>query len=283
MMDCEEELPLLDLTPVANNLSYGERQRMRYASCLEKLLIITINVLHSSLWHPHLSEKYTIMKAHAWVNGCVRRHVQLLQQLARLREERREFTHLNSLIKEDKELLELKIKETELSLYDKRDKIRDAGQRLGQESAGILESDIRLLLSSHERYNKNYILYNNILDIIHKTLTDTDITEKLAYLCGTVNRSDAFQTSKFRSFEETMHKLLNDIANCDRTKQHISTQLTMAKSEDLDLAMQVGLEVDAARCGSKYETFLQSGQITSRGIYRDDQVTKPSSAAAAAV
>lgn len=283
-MDFEEELPLLDpetVASVANSLFYCEKQRVKYARCLDKVLIIAVNVLHSSLWHPHLSERYSVMKAHSWVNSCVRRHVQLLKQLACLKEERREFTHLNSLIQKDKDLLEIKIKDTERSLYEKRDKMRNSNRYTGQESVGILESDIRLLLSTYERYNKNYVLYNNILDIIHKTLADTDITEKLAYLCGTVNRADAFQTNNFRSFEETMHKLLNDIANCDKTKQHINTQLTLARSEDLDMAINVGMEADAARGMSQYENFLQSGEILpKRSHYQKDQsveVTNPSS------
>ncbi len=170
------------------------------------MISVAVNVVTSILWHPLLSERYKSVERQTAINGLLKRHVERLQQLLQLREEREDFANLDLLISGDKNVMEEKMEKIESHLAEKRSKFIELEKlRL---PICALKSDISLLLSNFARCNKNYILYNNILGTIHAILSDTDISEKMAHQCGTLKRAESIQSGSLGVAEETMHTLL---------------------------------------------------------------------------
>lgn len=255
----EEQEVCVDLERIMNTITHQKVTRCKNASILGKLMIMAINVLHSSLWHPELTTKHAVVQAMRRVDEALHHHTHLQHQLVRLKEERSEFATLKDLIGKDKEYLEEQMHDLTMDLCKRKEQYKEAQQlRLPTD---MFRSNVSLLLSTYDRYSKTYFLYNDMINVINKTLSDTDITEKMAHFCGTVNKVDAFQFNSFRCFEDTMQKMMRDIALCDETKEDIRTRLSLAGSPDFRLAVELGSEVEEAQAMSRADTFLQTGDI----------------------
>lgn len=263
----------IDMDRVINALVYQQNMRMRSAGFVGRLVVAAASIMQSSLWHPHATGKYTQINAMRKVNEAVRQCSLIRQRLARLRHERMEFHTLRQMILKDKKNMENHINIVTLDLYKKKAQHREATDV--SLPVDTVESDILLLLSTYDRYNKTYGLYNDMLNLINKTLADTDITEKVAHICGTVTRKDNMWSTSFQSFEDTLSNMMREIALCDKTKEDIRTRLTLAASPDSRLATELGAEVGEAQALSRAKRFIQTGEIPASALQVSSSAAKP--------
>ena len=65
----------------------------------------------------------------------------------------------------------------------------------------------------------------------------------------------------YTNFESTLYKLLGQVAECDRTKEYINSQLSIAKNSNLDVALSIGDDINKDHSHKAAENFLSSGII----------------------
>lgn len=252
--------PLVDLTVINQDNVNSDEYRIQRGSLIHRLILIAVQTLYGIFWHPCSSEVYENNRSKIFVNSQVRNHLNLLIQLMSLKQKRDGFSRTEYDIKLRKLSLQEEMSNIESTLYNYREEYKE--KKALQESVHRLKSEIYLSLSKYERCNKSYSLFNNVLDVIHKTLSQIVMTEELASLCGTVQISNIHQSNEYSTMEDTVRQLVSDIARYEQTKSQIECQLSMAKSRNVDMALHIGPDVDTTKTHIFAEKFINSGEIT---------------------
>ena len=237
----------------------------------KKMCLFAMNVTRGIYWHPHYNENTTNRKQD-WINECLRKQIEMLQQLAYLQKARLDFTKMQENILNDRKLLITDMECILTELQEKRQEFHHAHSK--NSPLEIIKSDIMLLLCNYERHKNLYILHNDILNLIDRTLTDTNVTQKIACLCGTVSRSDMLGQTRCNGFEDTMYQLIGHIAKCDETKSYINSQLSLAKSKNIDAALRIGPHVENHYMNSTVSQFLETGSIEEGKLQRENNDEK---------
>ena len=223
-----------------------------------KISYFIMHVIRGIYWHP-LNNQNTTIKKQEWINECLRKQLQMLQQLAYLQKARLDFTKMQDNVLHDRKLLAGDMQCILNELHEKRNEFQEA--KSNNNPVEIIKSDTVLLLCNYERHKNLYMLHNDILNLIDRTLTDTNVTQKIACLCGTVSRSDILGHTRYSGFEDTMYQLIGHIAQCDETKSYITSQLSLAKSKNIDTALRIGPHVENHYINSSISEFLETGNI----------------------
>ena len=221
-----------------------------------------LNVTRGIYWHPHGNQNITVRKQE-WANECLRKQIQMLQQIAYLQKARLDFTNMQDNVLNDRKILANDMDNILNELHEKRKEFNEA--KSNNDPVEIIKSDTVLLLCNYERHKKLYMLHNDILNLIDRTLTDTNVTQKIACLCGTVSRSDMLGHTRYSGFEDTMFQLIGHIAQCDQTKSYITSQLSLARSTNIDSALRIGPHVENHLINSSIQEFLKTGNIEEGG------------------
>lgn len=202
-----------------------------------------------------------VFRAKKWINTCLQNYVQLLKQLVNIRKARDDFSSMQVDIVQDKATLSQQMEEMHTKLIDLRHLYLEEQET--NSPLSTVYSDIFLLVSDYDRNKKLYTLYNDILALIHKTLVETERIEKLANLCGVINSSSFFSEPVMAnaSFEDTLYEFLGYVARCDRTKDYITSQLTLAKASNVDDAMKMGMRADTMHLQNLVEKFVETGTV----------------------
>lgn len=220
-----------------------------------RLFHFILRVFRSVFWHPH--DRGDQQKEDE--NRFLEKQIKIFQQLGYLERARADFNEMLEKVLLDKEKIQEKMEDRRQKLEDKRTDYFEAKEN--NLPVETILSDTMLLLSNFERYKKLYILQNDILNLIDRTLTDTDVTQKIASLCGTVSRTEYLGSSNYSGFEDTMYQLINHIAKCDETKSYITSQLSLATSNNIDTALRVGIHVEDTQAQSNVMQYLDSGKL----------------------
>lgn len=203
-----------------------------------------------------------IYRAKKWINSCLHNYLQILKQLINIKKAREDFVRIQTDVQADKEMLTEKMKHTQLHLVELRNFYMQCKSK--KEPTSTCYSDICLAISGYERCNDLYSLYNDILTLIDKTVVETERTEKLSNLCGVINSSSFFAEPMItnESFEETLFELLGYVAKCDRTKDYITSQLSIAKSANVDTALHTGIATENIQFRNAVEMFVEKGDFS---------------------
>jgi hypothetical protein len=255
----EDIAPLVDLTMINQGYTNHDEYRIQRGSLIQRIILTAVQILYGLFWHPCSSPVYQNNRSQKWVNGQVRNQVNFLDQLMSLKQKRDGFTRTQDDIKARKVNLEDEMSGTERKLFKYREEYKE--KQALQESVHRVKSEIYLSLSKYERCNKSYSLFNDVLDVIHKTLSEIAMTEQLANLCGTVQRTNAHHSNEYSSMENTVHQLVRDIARYEQTKSQIECQLSLAKSRNVEVALHIGSDVDVTKTHILAEKFINSGEI----------------------
>ena len=203
-----------------------------------------------------------VFRAKKWINTCLQNYVQLLKQLVNIRKARDDFKSMQMDIVQDKANLSKQMEEIHTKLIDLRQLY--LADKTDNSPMSTVYSDIFLLVSDYDRNKNLYTLYNDILALVHKTLVETERIEKLANLCGVINSSSFFSEPVMAnaSFEDTLYEFLGYVARCDRTKDYITSQLTLAKATNVDDAMKMGMRADTMHLQNLVEKFVETGHVS---------------------
>lgn len=204
---------------------------------------------------------YRVYKAKKWINKCLQNYLELVKQLVNVKKARDDFTRIQTDVEADKDILLEKMKSIQKKLTELRNSYIHTKTKKGPVST--FHSDISLALANYERCNNLYILYNDILSIIDKTIVETERIEKLSSLCGVINNSSFIRETLVtnESFEDTLFELLGYVAKCDKTKDYITGQLSLAKSENVDMALQMGTTPENIYLKNVVDCFMESGDF----------------------
>lgn len=248
--------------------SIGQQLEMRDAlfisrsSLMIRLVHQVADAVHFIFGFPLDSNFKRVYRAKKWINSCLQNYAQLLKQLVNIRKARDDFTRMRTDVLQDKDNLATKMKEIHKALVE----MRSIYLSLQSEKlpTTTFQSDITLVVSDYERYSSLYSLYNDILSLINKTLVETERIEKLANLCGAINNSSFFSEPVMAndSLEDTLFELLGYVARCDRTKDYITSQLSIAKSTNVDDAIKMGTTSESLHLQNVVEGFVESGDIS---------------------
>jgi len=218
------------------------------------------NISESLFWDPELHERQNDLLLTKQEIRDEEDHLSFLQHLDTLREKKDCFIQLESDILLDKSILEKEIEGITHDLTKLRNLFLTKVEIKG--SLHCTKSDVSLLLTKYERCFSSYSLFNDILDLIHKTLISVDSTEKFANLCGKVTVAGPFHSSGFVSTSGTLQNLVEDLAKYDATKMTIESQLSLARCKNVDLSLTLGSSIDNLTCNSITNAFLESGEIS---------------------
>lgn len=258
-LDDDDQSHLIDMKMINQSFINQDEYRIENGGFMQRLILMAVHILYGLFWHPCSSNLYQNNRSQKWINSQVKNKVQFLDHLVSLKQKRDGFSKTQDDIKIRKLALENEMGVIERTLFKYRDEYKE--KRALQESVHRLKSEICLSLSQYERCNKSYSLFNNVLDVIHKTLSEISMTEQLANLCGTVRQASS-NSCEYSSMEDTLHKLVKDIARYEQTKSQIEGQLSLAKSRNVDMALHIGSDIDVSKTQMLAETFLQSGEIS---------------------
>jgi hypothetical protein len=202
-----------------------------------------------------------VFKAKTWINKCLQNYLELIKQLVNVKKARDDFTRIQTDVEADKDILLEKMKFIQNKLTELRN--RYIHTKTKKEPTSTFHSDISLALANYERCNNLYILYNDMLSIIDKTIVETERIEKLSSLCGVINNSSFIRETLVtnESFEDTLFELLGYVAKCDKTKDYITGQLSLAKSENVDMALQMGTSPENIYLNNVVDCFMESGDF----------------------
>lgn len=248
-----------DVALISDSFECREKSRMTGAPWYKRLVYFVASLTRQVLWHPRNCDAYHKLQALKWIRTYLTHCLSLVQQIANLRHARTEFERMKVDLMHDRSLLKEDMESTKSQLgalhcdYHKN-------TQMG-EPTYTLASDANLLLGDFQRYRDLYRLYNDIINLVSKTLVDTNRIEKLAFLCGTVRKSDVFVSDGYKCFEETLYQLLGQVAECDKTKEYINGQLSIAKNSNLDAALSAGIQTERDNDERIMENFLNSGKI----------------------
>ena len=248
-----------DISLISDSFECKEKFRMVGAPWYARVAHFIASVTRQMLWHPRDCTAYRKLDALKWIHTYLSHCLRLVQQIANLRHARTEFERMKTDLVQDRTLLKKDIEATESQLRRLHDDFRSSMER--GEPTYTISSDANLLLGDFHRYSDLYNLYNDIINLIGKTLTDSSRIEKLAFLCGTVRKSDVFANEGYKCFEETLYRLLGQVAECDRTKEYINSQLSVAKNTNLDAVLSFGIQAGRERNEGITEAFLRTGKI----------------------
>jgi hypothetical protein len=232
---------------------------MTGAPWYKRLIYFVASLTRQMLWHPRNCDAYHKLEALKWIRTYLTHCLSLVQQIANLRHARTEFERMKADLMQDRSLLKEEMDTTKSQLCTLHCEFQKCSQ-VG-EPTYTLASDANLLLGDFQRYRDLYRLYNDIINLISKTLVDTNRIEKLAFLCGTVRKSDVFANDGYKCFEETLYQLLGQVAECDKTKEYINGQLSIAKNSNLDAAFSAGIQTERDNEERIVKEFLASGKI----------------------
>ena len=248
-----------DISLISDSFECKDKFRMSGAPWYIKLLYFIATITRQTLWCPSSCDKQYKLNALKWVRTYLTHCLRLVQQIANLRHARTDFQRIKSDMLQDRSNLKTDIESTKVQLYEIYEEFKKLKPNYNPTST--ISSDVSLLLGDLKRQQELYLLYNDILSLINKTLADTNRIEKLAFLCGTVRKSDIFISEAYTNFESTLYKLLGQVAECDRTKEYINSQLSIAKNSNLDVALSVGDEISKDQSHQVAKNFLSSGII----------------------
>ena len=268
----DDSIPLVDLSLNNSDIEHSDLERMHSkGNLLQRLILHAVQSMKGLFWDPYSCEAYINIRSLRDMKRQMRDHLNFLQYFISLNQKREDFSKTEEDVIRDKAMLQEEMDGYERTLLDLGEHYKE--KRAMQENVFRLQSDIKLTLSKYERCNNCYSLFNNILDVIHKTLLSIDTTEKLKNLCGIVNNTHVFQSCGYSSMGDTMHKLVKDIAACEDAKSHIESQLTLAKSKSIGVALHVGSDVDSTRTDILTDNFIRTGEI----LFELPNFSKPSS------
>lgn len=266
-----------DVSLITDSFKCRETFQMNGAPWYKKLIHFISVVTSQTLWQPRNSEAYQRLEALRWVHAYLSHCMRLVQQIANLRHARTEFERMKTDMLHDRSRLKEDIDQIEIQLQDLRSQYSKSTE-CGNPTYTIA-SDVNLLLCDFQRFQDLYRLYNDMINLISKTLADTNRIEKLAFLCGTVRKSDVFASDGYKCFEETLYGLLGQVAECDKTKEYINSQLSIAKNSNLDAALSYGVHLGREHNDNITQNFLASGKITLEPVsilVRDEKQANPS-------
>lgn len=260
-----------DVTLISDNFECKEKFRMAGAPWYKKFISFTALVTRKTLWHPRNCKSYHKLDALKWIYTYLTHCLRLVQQIANLRHARTEFERMKTDMMNSRSALKTDIENTMSSLQCLHLEFKEC--TLKGDPTYTISSDVGLLLDNFQRFQDLYSLYNDIINLINKTLADTNRTEKLAFLCGTVRKSDVFASEGYKCFEQMLYQLLGQVAECDKTKEYISSQLSFAKALNLDST--ISHECPTSNTAVT-QNFLKSGKICMEPIKHEKELECPS-------
>lgn len=248
-----------DVSLLTDSFECKEKFRMVGAPWHARLIHFVASVTQESFWHPRSCAAYRKLDTLRWINTYLAHTLRLVQQIANLRHARTEFERMRTDLLQDRAALKKDMDATKRQLWKLHEEFRAASEK-GEPTCTML-SDANLLMADYQRYRELYSLYNDIINLIGKTLADSSRIEKLAFLCGTVRKSDVFANNGYKCFEETLYQLLGQVAECDRTKEYINSQLSVAKNSNLDAVFSYGFQPGREHDEKVAKAFLETGKI----------------------
>ena len=251
-----------DLESIGHQLEMNDRLILSRSSFLKRFIQKCADSVDFVFGVPVHSKFTTMFRAKKWINTCLQNYVQLLKQLVNIRKARDDFKSMQMDVVQDKANLSQQMEDIHTKLVNLRQIY--LFEPTDNSHKSTIYSDIFLLVSEYDRYKNLYTLYNDILALIHKTLVETERIEKLANLCGVINSSSFFSEPVMAnaSFEDTLYEFLGYVARCDRTKDYITSQLTLAKATNVDDAMKSGIRADTMHLQNLVEKFVETGNVS---------------------
>lgn len=248
-----------DISLLSDSFECKEKFRMVGAPWHARLIHFVASVTRETFWHPRSCVAYRKLDTLRWINAYLSHCLRLVQQIANLRHARTEFERMKADLLQDRAALKKDMEATMTQLGKLHEEFRAASGK-GEPTCTML-SDANLLMGDYQRFRDLYALYNDIVNLIGKTLADSSRIEKLAFLCGTVRKSDVFANDGYKCFEETLYQLLGQVAECDRTKDYINSQLSVAKNSNLDAVFSFGFQAGREHDEKVAQAFLETGKI----------------------
>ena len=248
-----------DISLISDSFECKGKFRLVGAPWYCRLAHFVGSLTQQMLWHPRNCRAYRKLDALRWIRTYLSHCLRLVQQIANLRHARTEFERMKTDLVQDRTVLGNELEATKSQLQTLHADYQAATE--SGDPTYTLSSDANLLLGDFRRYRDLYSLYNDIINLIGKTLADSSRIEKLAFLCGTVRKSDIFANDGYKCFEDTLYKLLGQVAECDRTKEYINSQLSVAKNSNLDAVLSFGVQSSRDFNDNLTEVFLRSGKI----------------------
>jgi hypothetical protein len=257
-----EEMNERDLFDIGQQLEMRDKLVVSRSSLTRRMIEMFASWVNFVFGIPIDSDFANIYRAKKWINACLQNYLKLLKQLDNIRKARDDFTRMKADVEQDKDNLNTRMKKIHETLVELRQFY--LSQQSDRSPTTTLHSDISLALADYERYNNLYCLYNDILALTQKTLVETERIEKLANLCGVINNSSFFSEPDMGSdsFENTLYDLLGYVARCDKTKDYITSQLTLAKSSNVDDAMKMGTTTESLQLHNRVERFVDTGDVS---------------------
>ena len=252
----------IDLESIGQQLEMRDKLFLSRSSLLRRCVEQFANTVDFVFGVPINIKFMRCFRAKKWINTCLENYAQLLKQLVNIRKARDDFKNMQIDLVQDKANLANQMEEIHTQLVDLRQLY--LAEQTDNSHVSTAYSDIFLLVSDYDRNKNLYTLYNDILALIHKTLVETERIEKLANLCGVINSSSFFSEPVMAnsSFEDTLYEFLGYVARCDRTKDYITSQLTLAKATNVDDAMKMGMRTDTMHLQNLVEKFVETGHVS---------------------
>ena len=257
-----EEMNERDLFDIGQQLEMRDKLVLSRSSLTRRMIEMFASWVNFVFGFPIDTDFANIYRAKKWINACLHNYLKLLKQLDNIRKAREDFTRMKADVEQDKDNLNTRMKKIHDTLVELRHFY--LSQQSDRSPTTTLHSDISLALADYARYNNLYCLYNDILALTQKTLVETERIEKLANLCGVINNSSFFSEPDMGSdsFENTLYDLLGYVARCDKTKDYITSQLTLAKSSNVDDAMKMGTTTESLQLNNLFERFVDTGDVS---------------------
>ena len=257
-----DEMNERDLFDIGQQLEMRDKLVVSRSSLTRRMIEMFASWVNFVFGIPIDSDFANIYRAKKWINACLQNYLKLLKQLDNIRKARDDFSRMKADVEQDKDNLNTRMKKIHETLVELRQFY--LSQQSDRSPTTTLHSDISLALADYERYNNLYCLYNDILALTQKTLVETERIEKLANLCGVINNSSFFSEPDMGSdsFENTLYDLLGYVARCDKTKDYITSQLTLAKSSNVDDAMKMGTTTESLQLHNRVDRFVDTGDVS---------------------
>ena len=217
------------------------------------------SVVHQLFGHPHYSFVSLYTRAMRRINHFLRNYCCLLQNMIALKKAQNDLESVARDVGSEKVVLSKKIELTWSTLMKLR--VTFLELKDNEKDTFMTKSDIQVKLSEYERCKELYGLFNHIDDLVCRTLAETERIEKLAFYCKQFDSLNAFKISNSVRFENTLESLLGHMAQFDKTKEYINSQLSIARASNISTAVTLGNQVDKATSANSLNRFLLSGCV----------------------
>lgn len=193
------------------------------------------------------------------INDFLRNYCCLLQNIIAIKKALSDLEIVARDVASEKQVLHKKIESTWSTLTKLRMTFLELKEM--EKDTFMTKSDIQVKLAEYDRCKELYGLFNNIEHLVNRTLSETECIEIHAKYCNQFNSLNAFKISNSVKFDSTLQSVLGQMAQFDKTKEYINSQLSIARASNISTALTLGNQVDKATSANSLNRFLLSGYV----------------------